>query len=301
MNGSHKFAKYFATTLAVILIVSIVYGAVRIVKLIADKNGGGTSVSSETDDRQKSPSDESDPQTPASQADPTGTSEQREPLLPGDPTVPQEIEISVVAGYVDLKTGDAFDVDGSEAIYSITREGSKLKVTSSNIDLTKGVDRLKLTVTVPKNVRLQTVEVSLNAGRLTVRDVQTRNLKLELSAGSAELTSPDVSDKTEIRALFGSVQIQGGTLANLRMQSGAGATRISARLTGESTVECGAGALSLVLEGPRNDYTVSFPDGIAGKAYFNDRLVQEGASYPGGPNTVKISCGAGKVTVNTAE
>ena len=90
MTGNHKFAKYFATTLAVILIVSMVYGAVRIVKLIAERNGGGTSVSSETDDRQKTPSDESDPQTPASQTDPTGTSEQREPLLPGDPTVPQE-------------------------------------------------------------------------------------------------------------------------------------------------------------------------------------------------------------------
>ena len=117
-----------------------------------------------------------------------------------------------------------------------------------------------------------------------------------MGAGSASLEGLVATDSAEIRNGAGAFTVKSGSLNNLTMQCGAGATQVKAALTGSSRVVAAVGAVDIQLEGSESDYTVAFQMGL-GACYYNNEKIARGGAFGSGPNRVDISGGFGVMRV----
>ena len=210
---------------------------------------------------------------------------------------PRNLSIDMSAGSLTFSEGEAFRVDFDDSVVRVQENGETLSI-SNLVSHPTASERRKMDVKVilPAGCAFGDVDISFGAGKLTVRSLLTETFSLELGAGSARFDSVTVTGSAQIREGAGELNIGGGSMNDLTLQCGAGATRVKAALTGACRVQAAVGAVDLDLEGVKSEYTVAFQMGL-GACYFNDEKIARSGSFGEGPNRVDIVGGLGVMRV----
>lgn len=211
--------------------------------------------------------------------------------------VPRTLEIEMSNGSLTFETGAIFDVTYDASVIRMENTGGRLTIRNAQSNPSASErKRMDVIVTVPEGFVFDDVDVEFGAGKLTTRALRTKDLKLELGAGSATLDGLAVTGSADIKNGAGAFAIKSGTINNLTLQCGAGASQVKATLTGSSRVVAAVGAVDLQLDGRESDYTVAFNMSL-GACYFNNTKIARSGVYGSGPNRVDITGGLGVMRV----
>lgn len=240
-------------------------------------------------------------QTPAAQPSEAAT-QVPATVQPAPPAVqaegmPRTLDINMTSGSLTFEKGSQFDVKYDSSVIRVEQNGDAMTVANDHSNPSAAErKRMNVTVTVPEGYAFEDLDISFGAGKLTSRILPAGTLRLELGAGSATLENVAVTGSATIKSGAGAFSIKSGSIANLNLQCGAGATQVAAVLTGASKIVAAVGAADLQLGGSESDYTVTFKMSL-GACYYNDTKIARGGSFGTGPNTVDITGGLGVMRV----
>lgn len=321
MNGTQKIIKYLGTALAVIVMVLIVVGGVRLVKYFVQKKQpetpetvssttlapgeSGTALPTAPQESTAAPVTEP-PHSAAAPGESTtaaaeqGTSYVPEPgtvtAIPGQ-QIPRNLDIEISAGSLTFVAGDVFNVNFDKSVIDVSTAGDTMTIENANRHPTASERRrMNVTVTVPENYAFGSVDIEFGAGKMIVHSLKAETLDLEMGAGSATFDDIYISGSAGIKEGAGELVIKDGVIYNLALQCGAGATRVTSALRGASRIDAAVGAVDLKFDGTEADYTVAFQMGL-GACYYNNEKIARNGSFGTGANTVDITGGFGVMRV----
>ena len=136
------------------------------------------------------------------------------------------LELDIDAANVTIETGDAFSVNwegDADREPKVERKSDTLKIKQSGgfhfLPSFNGQD--KLTVTIPETQELKNLQVDLDMGNLTVRQIRAKKAGLDLDMGNMNLTDA-VFDTLEADADMGNISFSGLTVEKGSMDADMG-------------------------------------------------------------------------------
>ena len=328
MSGSKNTAKYICIGLGAVVVVLLIVVAFLLGKNSgAGKNDGagrnsdvvtavGETVNPaaltdpSTENRPQQGAEESDAVptaaegvTDAAASEKDGVPATQAPVTTAPPApvqaegMPATLDIDMTSGSLTFEKGAKFDVKYDSSVIRVQQNGSAMTIANDHSNPSAAErKRMDVVVTVPEGSAFTELDISFGAGKLISRTLPAQTLRLELGAGSATLENVVVTGSATVKSGAGAFAVKSGSIANLNLQCGAGATQVAAALTGASRIVAAVGAADLQLAGRESDYTVTFKMSL-GACYYNDTKIAKGGSFGSGPNTVDITGGLGVMRV----
>lgn len=269
MTELQKVIKYLAIGLAVLLIVTVVGGALSAVGLIAGLFDGESA-----------------------------TADFRSYSVTGEI---HSLNIEIGAADLSIREGEAFSVESNLKHLRVKVEGGVLEIDESEWKKTfAAYHDPALTVYVPVGTLFREVSITTGAGRLTAETLSAEILDLELGAGEVSFGSLKASVAAEIEGGAGRVTISNGVLSNLDMQMGMGQLDMTSALCGSCELSFGVGESRIHLIGDRDDYRLVLEKGIGSISVEGEKM-PEGGIVGEGVYRVKLAGGVGAINVTFDE
>lgn len=213
----------------------------------------------------------------------------------------KSIVIDCSAGQLTICSGDKFEVLVSDIFKNFSCEYEENTLTIKNtynktIDISTYSDS-KITVTVPKNITLESLLLETGACTLSISDISAKKFNLNTGAGSGTVTGL-TSDSVRIETGAGSMKFTQSALNDMSLQCGIGTFIITdSTLSGNSKIKCGIGDFTLNLNGNSEDYEVSISSSLGhttfnGKSYSGNSTINKGAA-----NVIEVEGGIGNVSI----
>ena len=265
MKTLQKVIKYCAVAFALLLIVSIIGGAVQAVASISrcfdeDENVLG---------------------------------EMKTTVISEDV---RHLDIDLSGAELEIRTGNELAVKSNHKYLKTENQNGCLRVTESRSVFGLDADGVRVILTVPKNFTFERVRISAGAGVMNIDTLFGEDITMELGAGEVSVGCLVASNRAKIDGGAGELMILGGSINDLDMDLGIGEVVLKSRLTGNSRIDCGAGELELTLSGSPEDYRIT-PDKGVGEALLNGEKMLDGETYGNGENRVELNGGVGSMWV----
>ena len=300
MENRNKTLLYVCIGLGAALVVLLLVIAFLLGQRSGAKNGGNpvTDIQTQAPAATDAENDKADAATDGNTQQPATQQSATEKPDAQATDAPRNLDVSMSAGTLTFVAGDGFNVKFDDSVIRVESQGDTLTIENKQRHPSASERRrMDVTVTVPEGYFFGSADIEIGAGKLVAHTLNTDALELELGAGSATLDRLTVTESASIQEGAGELLIRGGTIANLTLQCGAGATRVAAALTGVSKIDAAVGAVDIDLDGDAADYTVAFNMGLGACYYNNEKLARSG-SFGEGANRVDITGGLGVMRVN---
>ncbi len=206
------------------------------------------------------------------------------------------INLELKAGEFNVKYGESFLVE-SNLKHLKVREDNGVLTVQDNASSTSNFNGAKLTLYIPTNFQLYSVDIDIGAGELTVESLISNEIDLDFGAGNVTFNSLYNYSNIEIEGGAGNVSILSGTLNNLQLEMGTGELNLKASLLGNTELEFGVGNSSVTVVGNKNDYTLDITKGV-GSIKVDGNSVSNNGYVGSGQNKIEITGGVGSITVD---
>ena len=205
-----------------------------------------------------------------------------------DKTV-RSIEIDLSAVLIDIEQGETFGVSVRQgrrrSVYGSLKNGV-LEIEEKggfNWKRNRKNNTAYVVLTLPENTRLDELDISLNAGALSLnhRSLTVNELSVELNAGA--------------------VSIRNITSSHTDIDCNAGSVRIDGRLRGQTDADCNAGKIDLTVDSGGEDYswdTQAALGSIRVNDSFSSGLTNRGRSGGKKTNPLDLSAAVGSIDVS---
>lgn len=214
----------------------------------------------------------------------------------------RDLDIEIRAADFYIKEGEVFSVESNLKKLSVEEKNGCLTVKDkTRTKISSSYDGgAVLTVYIPKDIELESVEISTGAGKVTVDSLCARVIDFELGAGDVSIEKISVTRRADIEGGAGRISVSSGDINNLDMDMGLGEVNLSARLSGESSFDMGVGEANITLLGSKDDYDIEVEKGI-GNITVDGKSVTDFGSGGSGEAYVRISGGIGNLNLNFEE
>lgn len=178
-----------------------------------------------------------------------------------------------------------------------------------------------ITITVPRDMKLEEVEIESGVGQGLIENIKTKKLEMESGVGIVKIKEV-IADETIISCGVGDLNIEGLTAEKIKVEGGVGSIKVydlisnkleasigvgsvllEGDVKGNIAIEGGIGGLELNLAGRESDYNYIIERG-GGKITINGTK-QSGVGdvkiQNDGRHDVEISVGLGEIKITTKE
>lgn len=206
------------------------------------------------------------------------------------------ISVNLSAAELEIKTGDKFAVETNHKYLKCEEQDDILKISETRTLFASHSGGMKVILTVPKGIHFDYVDIRAGAGSVTIDELSSNMLDIELGAGELKAGELVATYKAEIDGGAGSVTISGGRLNNADIDMGVGELNLTSELSGKSSIDYGIGETNLVLIGEEDDYKIELDKGI-GEAWLAGRKMSDDSVYGAGENFIEIDGGIGELNI----
>lgn len=210
------------------------------------------------------------------------------------------LSINIRAAELEIKTGDQFAVETNHKYLVCEEKGDVLKISERKPFISVFDSGVRVVLTIPESHVFDYVDISTSAGSVTIDEISSNMLNIDLGAGELQARRLDASDKAEIDGGAGSVTIKGGRLNNAEIDMGVGELNLISELSGNSSIDYGVGKTNIVLLGTDDDYKIELDKGI-GKATLDGKKMSDDSVYGAGANFIEIDGGVGELNITFKE
>lgn len=209
------------------------------------------------------------------------------------------LDIDIKFSNLTIKNGDKFLVESNNKNIKYKYNNSSLEVEEIKYNLFNNSDVGEVIITIPSNIRLDSVDIDNGAGSLNIENINANKFNLDLGAGITVIDNIIV-DSADIDSGAGKFIIKFGKINNLDFDMGAGTAEITSIITGNNEINSGVGNLKLNLIDNIENYKIKINKGI-GKVEIDNKEVSDNKIVGTGLNFINISGGIGTIAVNFME
>lgn len=206
------------------------------------------------------------------------------------------ISINLSGAELEIKSGDKFAVETNHKYLKCEEKGDILKISETRSLFASHSGGMKVILTVPQDKIFDYVDISAGAGSVTIDELSSNMLDIEVGAGELKAQRLDAAQKAEIDGGAGSVTIKGGRLNNADIDMDVGELNLTSELSGKSSIDYGIGETNIELLGSDNDYKIELDKGI-GEAFLDGKKMSDDSVYGAGENFIEIDGGIGELNI----
>lgn len=206
------------------------------------------------------------------------------------------ISVNLSAAELEIKMGDDFALQTNHKYLKCEEKDDILKISETRKLFASHPKGMKVILTVPQDKIFDYVDIRAGAGTVTIDELSSNMLNIDLGAGELTAQILDASDKAEIDGGAGSVTIKGGHLSNADIDMGVGELNLESELSGKSSIDYGFGETNLVLIGEEDDYKIELDKGI-GEAWLDGKKMSDDSVYGAGKSFIEIDGGIGELSI----
>lgn len=214
-----------------------------------------------------------------------------------------KLDIDLEITNLEMKRGTTFKVEKMNVQDNlkcrVTGNTLKIEDDGSNWFWNRKESNAIVMITIPEEMKLDKVKISMGIGKLKMTDIETEKLELDGGVGVIELDHITV-ENTDIDGGAGNLTITNGILKNLDLDCGVGLTKVSGDMKGNSKISCGVGKTEISLTGAKEDYKIRTEKGL-GEMTIDGKSCLDGEIYGNGSNYIKIDGGVGRVNITTKQ
>lgn len=205
------------------------------------------------------------------------------------------INIKINAADLQIKQGEKFLVESNLKNLKIEEKGGVL-ILKETKSLASTYTGAVLTVYIPSDAKLYSVDLTTGAGRVSADRLSTKKINFELGAGEVIIGELTAALEADIDGGAGEITISGGKLNGLDFNMGVGRLNFTAQLTGECEFDLGIGESNITLLGGKDDYRLHIEKGL-GSITLNGENTSSIKGYGNGANRIEINGGIGAINV----
>lgn len=207
------------------------------------------------------------------------------------------LKIDLETTSLEIKTNDVFKVETNNSEISFLNNDGNVKIKEKHQNLLKSKSTNTLIIYIPKDIEiLDETEINTGAGDVKISKLNTKELKLELGAGSLNINNLKVTQKAKINGGVGETNLESCEINNLIADLGMGEFKLKGKITGKNKINSGVGAINIKLIDDKNNYTVDISKGV-GKTTIDGKEIQKDGVYGEGENLLDINGGVGKIEI----
>jgi len=265
MTQTQKIIKYFAISLAILLIISIFTTIFEIASSIF-----GFSLTTDNNEFQI--------ETVSNNID--------------------VLDIEIDFSKLTFKIDNEFSIETNNNYIKVRENNNKIFIDETKKLFSSKKDN-EIIIYVPKDKVFSEVTIEAGSGNIDIEYLKTNYMELDLGAGAINFDELNVLGKASIDSGAGKLEINSGIINNLDLDIGVGDVLISGKLTGNNEINAGVGSLKINLSNYIDNYKFIINKGI-GKIKINNEIVKDNYYQSNGNNLVKIDGGMGNISINTA-
>ncbi len=199
-------------------------------------------------------------------------------------------------------------------------KGGTFRVYSKNsIRLWKKITNGSVHIYLPKGMELDSIELSVGAGKLKsmalnadeinldigagkfdIDGISAHEVKIEVGAGKADINDI-IADKADVSAGAGKININGVDVRKLSLDVGMGNIDMQGKVNGDIKAECGMGSISMRVEGSETDYNYEIECAMGSIRIGDSKysgLASERSINNGSSNTFEAECSMGSIDID---
>ena len=222
------------------------------------------------------------------------------------------------AGACDIKVsvgdGEDYILDYEGLKYgTLTHEleGEELKISfkqnnnwTAKMFAEKDIDDQKITLTIPKGAMPDSALFEFGAAEINMEDVSAKKLYITVGAGELTADGLTATEFAKLNVGAGVFHADEVALANAELVCGVGEMKVSGSFYGDTTADCGVGAMELRVQGEQEEYRGELNCGLGEIDFGNIDLEGSGKQSYGTSSAERrmdIKCGIGEVDVRFYE
>lgn len=195
-----------------------------------------------------------------------------------------------------IEVGNNFHVQTNTNNIEYKQSNNQLVVKEKNANLFNSNNQRTITITIPVDTVLDTVSIEAGAGEIQIEKMATKNLDLEIGAGTVNITDLQVTQKAKIEGGAGRLEMLSGEIANLDLEMGIGDLILATSLSGNNKIDAGIGKLELTLTDGLDNYVIRANKGI-GSIKIDGNEINNNVEYGNGAIYLKVDGGVGSVDI----
>ncbi len=211
--------------------------------------------------------------------------------------------IDISAGDILLQTGEKLMIQGNKPSSNLVAKfDNKTLSIQSNPDLTSAFGFLnrdqspQITITLPSNLTLKSLELTIGAGQASLKDITTDELILKQGAGKIIATHVSAK-KGRLDGGAGSISFKGSQLNDFEIDAGVGRIEMEGYLSGDIDINAGIGELYFEIRGNLNDYFITSDPGLGNIKANGQSIPNNGLGSSSSVNHIAINGGIGAVNL----
>ena len=206
------------------------------------------------------------------------------------------LSVNISAAELEIITGDKFNVETNHKYLKCEEKDDVLKISETRKLFASHPKGMKVILTIPKECVLDYADIKTGAGSVTIDELLSNMLNIDLGAGELTAQRLDALYSAEIDGGAGSITINESRLNNAEIDMGVGELNLTGELSGKSSIDYGVGETNIVLLGTDNDYKIELDKGI-GEATIDDIKMSDDSVYGTGENYIEIDGGVGELNI----
>lgn len=136
-----------------------------------------------------------------------------------------------------------------------------------------------ITITIPKGFKADQFKLNLATGRVEADSIQALEGEFSVGAGELHINHLTVDNKSKYSVGTGEMELKDIIAKDVDVENGVGSAKIEGSITGNNTITCDVGHISLKLNGDKEDYSYDIDSDIGD-------VEIDGESYHGISNKV---------------
>lgn len=157
----------------------------------------------------------------------------------------------------------------------------------------------KITITVPSGFVFDNTEIEVKAGKVDIDKFSSNTFDLQLDAGRVDLDNTSVTSKASIKLNAGAVKAKDYNGKNLEVEVSAGSCDLSGAFYETLDLSCSAGSINIESSLSEEEYSYDL-DQTAGSIRINgDSYKEYNNTNKEAKNSIVAKCDAGSIKIDT--
>ncbi len=209
----------------------------------------------------------------------------------------ESLNIDVAYTNLIVKTGDSLKVETNNNNIQCIENNKQLKIEEKEHDWFWRNNEGDLIIYIPVNIQFNEIEIDTGAGKISIEDMQTHRLDLNLGAGETEIKNLTVTEDCKIESGTGLTNIESSIIKNIDLKLGVGEVNLETLLEGKSEIDAGIGSLNITLQGEKENYKIRAEKGL-GQIKVDGNDLSSSQTFGSGENYIEIDGGIGSIDVD---
>ena len=188
------------------------------------------------------------------------------------------------------------------------QEGEELKISykqnnnwTAKMFMEDDINDQKITLTMPKDAELDSALFEFGAAEISMEDVTAKKLYLTVGAGELNADALTATELARFNVGAGVFYAKDVALTDAELVCGVGEMNVGGTFNGDTTADCGVGAMELRVHGEQEEYRGELNCGLGEIEFGNINIEGSGKQNHGTSSAERrmdIKCGIGEVDVH---